>query len=247
MPPDADLGHAAAIGTPADDPVSGFIDRVYERRITGWAWNRAEPDAILEVEIRLDETPIATARADRLRRDLVRRAYGDGRHGFDVRLSEMLPADARLRLTAIAILPDGGRVRLGNRAAEAATPESAPDAVIAAVPDALRAWLADFQAVQRQLEASLTGAVRDLRAPRDGSDAAAADALAQLAAVRQDELARQIAALEVVQARIDAAVARLDGRANSSDAPDRWLRRAVALLALISGASLTLGVASLFY
>jgi hypothetical protein len=247
MPPDADLRGVEASSRPADEPVAGFIDRVYDRRITGWAWNRTEPDAILEVEIRLDEIPIATARSDRLRRDLVRRGYGDGRHGFDVRLSEMLPADARGRLAAIAILPDGGRVRLGNRAAELATPETAPEAVVAAVPDALRAWLADFQAVQRQLESSLTGAVRDLRAPRDAADDAAAHALANLAARRQDELAKQIAALEVVQARIDAALARLDGRADAGDAPDRWLRRAVLLLAMVSGASLTLGVASLFY
>jgi hypothetical protein len=244
MPPDADLAASARAPRGEADPVSGFIDRVYERRITGWAWNKAEPDAILEIELRLDETPIAVARADRLRRDLVRRGYGDGRHGFDIRLSEMLPADARTRLSAIAILPDGGRVRLGNRAAEAATLQASPEAVVAAVPDALRAWLEDFQAVQRKLEAALTSAVRELRAPRAEADAAAADALAQLAGKRQDELARQIEALEVVQARIDAALARLDGRTAPRD-PDRWLRRAVALLGLVSGASLMLGVVSL--
>ena len=86
--------------------------------------------------------------------------------------------------------------------------------------------------------------MRELRAPRAEADAAATDALAQLAGKRQDELARQIEALEVVQARIDAALARLDGRTAPAN-PERWLRRAVALLALVSAASLTLGIVSL--
>jgi len=245
MPPDADL-RAPGAETRAS-PVSGFIDRVYDRRITGWAWSKAEPDAILEVEISLDGTPIATARADRLRQDLLRRRYGDGRHGFDVRLGEPLPEDARTRLSAIAILGDGTRIALRNRAAEATTRSPGPEAVVASVPEALRTWLDDFQAVQRQLESALTSAVRDLReaAPRVEADAGAlGEALTQLRAA-QDELARQVATIEVVQARVDGALARIDGAGVPGDGGERWLRRAVWLLALLSGGSLILGVTSL--
>ncbi len=253
MPPDADLRGAAAGGTdvrttPLAAPIQGFIDRVYDRRITGWAWNRASPDEVLEVEIQLDGTPIATVRADRLRSDLIKRGCGDGRHGFDVRLVEFLPEDARERLTATAIVPGTERrTPLASRATRVA--QALETAVPAALPDALRAWLGDFQTVQRQLEATLTGAVRDVRAwTRPAGDGATdADELMAQIQTSQEELARQVATLEVVQARVDETLARLERThaAAPQDRSERWLRLAVFGLAALSGSSLLLGVWSL--
>ena len=254
MPPDADLraGATASAAKPAapGEPIQGFIDRVYDRRITGWAWNSAAPDDVLEVEIQLDGTPIATVRADRLRSDLVKRGCGDGRHGFDVRLAELLPADSRERLSAAAIVPGTERrTRLPSRATKAA--QAVESAVSGALPDALRAWLGDFQSVQRQLEATLTGAVRDVRAATrppeaDGASVAPSELMGRIEA-SQEELARQIATLEVVQARVDETLARLEGvhAAAPQDRSERWLRLAVFGLAALSGFSLLLGIWSL--
>lgn len=98
--------------------VVGFIDSIGGSRVAGWVWNRQRPGQALEVEIRLDNQPIATVLADRLREDLVRANVGDGRHGFETQLPEQISKEERQRVTAVVRLPGiGGEIRLKNQAA----------------------------------------------------------------------------------------------------------------------------------
>ncbi|MBT5050496.1 MAG: hypothetical protein HOM58_18490 [Rhodospirillaceae bacterium] len=146
MSPDGGSVEAAAI---IDQPmesateefvdVVGFIDSIGGSRVAGWVWNRERPGQPLEVEIRLDNQPIATVTADRLREDLVRASVGDGRHGFEAQLPEQLAKEERQRVTAIVHLPGiGGEIRLKNQAAVST--------------DALALRPSDFSAMVQQIE-----------------------------------------------------------------------------------------------
>ncbi len=60
----------------------GTLDRVSCMRIEGWAWDARQPEAPIAVELYDGNRLLATALADRWRRDLVANKKGDGRHGF---------------------------------------------------------------------------------------------------------------------------------------------------------------------
>jgi hypothetical protein len=119
--------------------VVGFIDSIGGNRISGWAWNRQDPGERLEVEVRLDNEPVATARADRARPDLEKAGIGDGAYGFEVRLPEPLAKEEKHRVSAVVHKPGhGGVIRLKNQAA------------VSTEPLALRP--SDFSALVQQLD-----------------------------------------------------------------------------------------------
>jgi hypothetical protein len=62
----------------------GFISIFTVRRISGWAWNPAQPDAPIDVEIMDGTEMLFRIRADRFRPDLLQNGIGDGCHGFDL-------------------------------------------------------------------------------------------------------------------------------------------------------------------
>ena len=69
----------------------GSLGLVNEKVIGGWAWNRAVPEATVEVEIYDSDVLVGTVRADRYREDLQKAGMGDGKHGF------MFPTPAAMR------------------------------------------------------------------------------------------------------------------------------------------------------
>jgi len=242
--------------------VIGYIDRVLERRVTGWVLDRDEPARPIEVEITLDGAPIARGCADRFRKDLAENGIGNGQHSFDIQVDHALPLDQKNRVAACAIIGKSGRrVELVNRevprsavSAASARPVGAVPSAGSAIPEGLARWLEDFRSVQVSLENALIGSVKQVREASashleaiDRDMKRAGEAVERLHASQQ-ELTRQIETLEVVQVRIDQALAgirRIEAKEPIRDATERWLKRFVALLAIVSLASLALGIHSL--
>lgn len=71
-------------------------------RAVGWAWDPAHPEDSVEVEVMVDEEPVASGRADLERTALAEAGMGSGRYGFDVPLPERLAAESAhtIRVTA---------------------------------------------------------------------------------------------------------------------------------------------------
>ncbi len=230
--------------------VVGYIDKVDGTRISGWAWDRTQPDLAVDVDIRIGERTVATVRADRLRKDLARSGTGNGYHAFEAVL-EAPVADAERPLVNALARAKGqpGSFPLVNRAVEPPTIEGRP----LAPPPELRRWLDDLAAIQRAFEQTLKIAAQEIReAVRGGGAAVSAEppdgsgVIDELRA-RQEELARQIAALEVFHARFDSALRSLE-QPKTEAAPDvessRGLRLAVIAVAALSTVSLLVGLFS---
>lgn len=67
---------------------SGYIDLASDGRVSGWVYDRLRPRDRFDVEICSAGAVIGVARADRLREDLARAGFGDGRYAFDFDLPD---------------------------------------------------------------------------------------------------------------------------------------------------------------
>lgn len=266
MPPEGSPAAAAAVtvAPPRVDTFFGAIDRIYDHRVTGWAWDRALPTEQLEIEIIVDATTVARGSANRLREDLANNGVGDGRHAFDIAVDQPLPVDAKHRVAAVAIDQKGGRrLTLLNREAPApAATVPVPPPVLDApgpvvptgVPEALGRWLDDFRIVQASLETALVSAVKQVRSSSNqrlvemtNDSKRVGEALQSLQAA-QEQFAQQLETMTAVQARIDQALVSIrsaEAERPRRDAVESWTRRVVALLAVISVTALACGVYSL--
>lgn len=82
--------------------VEGRLEAVVDGRAVGWAWDPERPQETLEVQVLVDEQPVAGGRAEVERPVLAEAGIGNGRYGFDVSLPEQLveePAHT-IRVTA---------------------------------------------------------------------------------------------------------------------------------------------------
>jgi hypothetical protein len=70
--------------------VEGSLEAVIDGRAVGWAWDPERPEEALEVEVLVDEEPVARGRAEVERSVLAEAGIGSGRYGFDVPLPEHL-------------------------------------------------------------------------------------------------------------------------------------------------------------
>ncbi|CAA2157879.1 hypothetical protein MBRA_03232 [Methylobacterium brachiatum] len=71
----------------------GHLDQCDGTRVSGWAQDRAYPDAPVCLDIVVDGTVVALAYAEAYRADLAAAGIGDGRHAFDLDLPQPLDAD----------------------------------------------------------------------------------------------------------------------------------------------------------
>jgi hypothetical protein len=243
------------------DDIVGFIDGIGAKRISGWAMNHTRPTERLAITILLDGATLGTGLADRPRPDLERNGVGDGAYGFEIALPRSLPHRDRIRLSATAARPGvdmADNVPLENVIARRLASESANDA-LAAIASQTQQTLDDSRALQRRTDQALrliAAELRDLRQRTDAPSPATADSAEQeglaetLAAVRnsQTELARQLAEVGVIQARIDSSLAALSRGGAPADGTDddRSLRRLVTVLTGVSGLALGVGMLSLF-
>lgn len=167
MPAPAPAPAEAAAALPDDGGprLYGVVDVVKPDRIAGWVIDRRDARAALDVEIRREGRLVATARADRPRRDLEKGGVGTGRYGFAVELDPPLEPGFEFTLTATARAADGTTETLRRPAAQAADPDRlllqrifeevrrpAPEP---SEPAELREILARVELAQARIEAAL--------------------------------------------------------------------------------------------
>jgi hypothetical protein len=103
----------------------GHVDTVSHVLIAGWAADTDRPDAVLEVDILVDNQHVVRVTADERRGDLAAmEEFGDGRHGFRVTFAQPLSIDIAHRVSARyandgTLLPGGERELRAQRAVTA--------------------------------------------------------------------------------------------------------------------------------
>jgi hypothetical protein len=236
------------------ETIQGFIERIEPQRVSGWAWDRLAPEVFLTIEVVLDGKILATTRADRFREDL-KSGTGDGCHAFQAFLDEPIPEQMKHRITAVARSRNGGAAtRLVNLVcdppAESAAPTVATPMDSGYIAPGARQWLVQLAAADRRLQATCSAALGEVQQAVATVAATAAEVAETVRDLRatQEQLAQQLAASEVFQARFDATLKGLEEKATvagGSGRPDRGLRTAVAALSVIATASLALGLWSI--
>lgn len=88
----------APMTAPAD--YEGYVDAVTCEVVSGWAWNRANPSARVDVALTVDGLPAGSVQAANPREDLVKAGYGDGRYGFSMRAPGALRGGAAHTVSA---------------------------------------------------------------------------------------------------------------------------------------------------
>lgn len=93
----------------------GRLDTIQGMTIIGWAYDPAQVDARISVEIRVDDQPCLTVVADQFRGDLQAHGIGDGRHAFRVELPASLADGQERQVCAGFVNPaTGGFSKLDN-------------------------------------------------------------------------------------------------------------------------------------
>jgi hypothetical protein len=217
-PPEGD----AKSGIPAEDVgprIYGVIDVVKLDRIAGWAIDRTDAAAALEVDILREGRVVRTVRADRQRADLVKGGVGSGAYGFRADIAPPVEAGFEFTLTAVARSADGARAELRRVGAAAVAQEPAA-----------RLTERTYECVSR-----LTATVARIETQTGGGRLAA-----QAGVERLNEM---IERLELVQARVEATLVASE-QAQAPDTDGGLARIVYATLAIALG-SLATGVWSL--
>jgi hypothetical protein len=243
----------APAGTPA---IVGYIDKIDGAKVSGWAWDRNRPDMPIDVDIHIAGKPVATVRADRLRKDLARSGTGNGYHAFEAILDAPVGDAERALVGAVARVEGyAGAIALANRAAD---PNATADtAMPAAPPPELQRWLSDLAVVRAAFEQTLKVAAQDIReavksrppAVTDVIDAGSTSAAIEDLRTRQDELSKQLAALEVFHTRFDTVLRTMERPQTGVERREdsgKGLRLAVVVVATLSALSLLVGLYSIF-
>ena len=244
----------APAGTPA---IVGYVDKIDGAKISGWAWDRNRPDVPLDVDISIAGKPVATVRADRLRKDLARSGTGNGYHAFEAVLDAPVSDSDRALVGAVARIEGyAGAIALANRAAD---PTATADTTTpAAPPPELQRWLSDLAVVRAAFEQTLKVAAQDIRDAVKSRPPAVTDAVIDTGSTsaaiddlrtRQDELSRQLAALEVFHTRFDTVLRTMERPQDGVERREesgRGLQLAVVVVAMLSALSLLVGLYSIF-
>lgn len=242
----------------AREQVAGCIEVLDQTRVAGWALRRGRPETPVEVEVRLEDRVLQRTRADRFRQDLVRAGIGDGRHGFNVVFDTPLRPEQKSGVSVLVVCgADGPYVPLVSRAEKpkgqpskegpTGNPQAA-EAGLPAVPQAVSELRNTMEQRLAGMESNIRSALTQFAAETKLAAQSMETKCLELRSA-QDSLGRFISAMEVCQARLDAAVSSLqDGPAKAASAgkAGRGLAIFVAVLALISTASLVLGLISVF-
>ncbi len=108
--------------TPLAVRLHGALDMVRADRIGGWAVDRANPGAAVEVDIFREGHRIATLRADRPRKDLAR-GDEEANHGFALALDPPLEPGFEFTIVAVARAGEGSAELRRAGGGPPATPE----------------------------------------------------------------------------------------------------------------------------
>ncbi len=125
MPSEAAHASVEAESLSAPQRLYGVFDLARADRVAGWAIDRADSDAVVEVEVRREGRLISTARADRHRSDLVKGGIGTGNYGFVVDITPPIEPGLEFTVTATARNAGGDYAELkrGGGLSGTASPE----------------------------------------------------------------------------------------------------------------------------
>lgn len=110
-------------GPDAGPRLYGVVDVVRPDRVAGWAIDRRDAGAALEIEVRREGQAIATVKAARPRRDLEKAGVGTGRYGFSCELDPPLEPGFEFTIAVTARAADGTTEPLRRPAARACDPD----------------------------------------------------------------------------------------------------------------------------
>lgn len=94
--------------------IRALLDNATADRLYGWAWNAAEPDQRLAIELRIADKTVASTVADLARPDLADNGIGDGCHAFEFPLRPEW-IERRGEMSAVVRCEDGGEVPVAVR------------------------------------------------------------------------------------------------------------------------------------
>jgi hypothetical protein len=92
--------------------IQGYVDRIEQREITGWAYDAAFPNAHVQVEVWLGRDLIHQGLANEARADLERAGIGNGDHAFRLQLSSAIEVPFISRLVVRAKIAGGSDIEL---------------------------------------------------------------------------------------------------------------------------------------
>lgn len=165
----------------------GVIDILRPDRIAGWAIDRSDSAAAVDVEVFREGRVVARVRADRHRADLEKGGIGTGNYGFRAEIDPPLEPGFEFTIAAFCVVADGSRGELKRVGAAARAP--GPDqrlleriftAVTEPAPpppppqiarqelERLNEAVARIEVAQARLEAVLAGVEPPAVPPRDG-------------------------------------------------------------------------------
>ena len=229
--------------------VQGRVDAIEGRRLFGWVWDRARPNERLLVRVLKEGRMVASGTADMARVDLRRNGIGDGSHAYEVDLPEDVAA-ASGSLTVVAVSPaTGEEVVLQAPSQDERAAEAAISAPLNKVFDRLELLIEvqrRSQILQREATETLRKTANSIEeiTSQDNGIASALDVVRAM----QADLATKISDVEVFHLRFDKTLADFDRRIEDlTNAADRPMKRAVALLIAFGGTSAVCAIATLIF
>ncbi|MGO4706820.1 hypothetical protein AB4072_13710 [Microvirga sp. 2MCAF38] len=228
---------------PADNvsngQIQGRLDAIESRRLYGWVWDRGHPAERLLVRVLSRGRMVASTTADRPRIDLRRNGIGDGAYAFEVELPEAIGHEQDgLEVVAVS-RSTGEEVVLPAPSQD----ERAAEAVISAPLNRVLAQLEVLIAAQHRSQIILREAAQATRGTADqveqmSSKEDGIGAALEVVRSNQGDLALRIADIEIFLMRFDKMIAGFDERIKDlANAADRPMRRAVAILLMLTGIS----------
>ena len=229
--------------------VQGRVDAIEGRRLFGWVWDRARPNERLLVRVLKEGRMVASGTADMARVDLRRNGIGDGSHAYEVDLPEDIVA-ASGSLAVVAVSPaTGEEVVLQAPSQDERVADATISAPLNKVLDRLELLIEAqrrSQILQREAAETLRKTANSIEeiTSQDNGIASALDVVRAM----QADLATKISDVEVFHLRFDKTLADFDRRIEDlTNAADRPMKRAVALLIAFGGTSAVCAIATLIF
>ena len=91
---------------------TGHVDRIVDGKLRGWAMVVDQPKVKAKVHLRVDGKVLASATANKMRKDLVAAGIGDGQHGFELAIHRSISKDSNIEVVAgnaDFLLPNSGK------------------------------------------------------------------------------------------------------------------------------------------
>jgi hypothetical protein len=148
-PPVSEATADATLSQPTE--IQGLVDNATDHSLHGWAWNAAQPEERLAVELRLRDEAVARTVAERARSDLAKAGIGDGRHAFELPLKPEWTQRPQ-ELAVVVRTADGTEAALPMRMRRAdIDPSGALQRVLEATATAHRQLRKELQSVAARL------------------------------------------------------------------------------------------------